>query len=168
MCFAYAHFRITSWMPTLNSERGFCVDCVNLAFNKYIAACLGFRCLLMDTDNSVLIRAQEGDCIWLHGQQSSWSQLREFVQSGNVILVCQQQIHAEALPRRVLFQRWRQTMSAAVNHCGLPIGWRPMCLQSSSIPLRTSDRPTKFLCNLCGLSKKGHGRPHKGASTHVR
>ena len=108
----------------------------------------------MDTHDSVLIRAQEGDCIWLHGQQSFWSQLKEFAQPGSAMFVSQQKLHAEALPGRVLFQHWRQKMSAAVNYCGLPIGWCPMCLQSSSIPLRTSDRSTKFLCNLCGLSKR--------------
>ena len=108
----------------------------------------------MDTHDSVLIRAQEGDCIWLHGQQSFWSQLKEFAQPGSAMFVSQQKLHAEALPGRVLFQHWRQKMSAAVNYCGLPIGWCPMCLQSSSIPLRTSDRSTKFLRNLCGLSRR--------------
>ena len=70
------------------------------------------------------------------------------------MFVCQQKNHAEALPGRVLFQRWRQTMSAAVNHCGLPIGWCLMCLQSSSILQCTHDRTTHCLCNLCGLSRR--------------
>ena len=107
----------------------------------------------MDTHDSVLIRAQEGDCIWLHGQQSFWSQLKEFAQPGSAMFVSQQKLHAEALPGRVLFQHWRQKMSAAVNYCGLPIGWCPMCLQSSSIPERTHNRTTNCLCNSCGLSK---------------
>ena len=46
--------------------------------------------LSFDTDDSVLIRAQEGDCIWLYGQQSFGSQLREFVPSGNVMFACQE------------------------------------------------------------------------------